>query len=72
MRKRIFSPDAPRNQTLYGNHSPNGPPVGAAYMPPAHPPICCAAEAGHTRPSALPIPPNFPSSAPPEKNPKNF
>ena len=37
MRKRIFSPDAPRNQTLYGNHSPNGPPVGAAYMPPAHP-----------------------------------
>ena len=38
MRKKIFSPDAPRNQTLYGNHSPNGPPVGAAYMPPAHPP----------------------------------
>ena len=37
MRKRIFSPDAPRNPTLYGNHSPNGPPVGAAYMPPAHP-----------------------------------
>ena len=35
MRKRIFFPDAPRNQTLYGNHSPNGPPVGAAYMPPA-------------------------------------
>ena len=34
MRKQIFSPDAPRNQTLYGNHSPNGPPVGAAYMPP--------------------------------------
>ena len=37
MRKQIFSLDAPRNQTLYGNHSPNGPPVGAAYMPPAHP-----------------------------------
>ena len=32
MRKQIFSPDA-----LYGNHSPNGPPVGAAYMPPTHP-----------------------------------
>ncbi len=75
MRKQIFSPNAPRNQTLYGNHSPNGPPVGAAYMPPAHParitnfsPICCAVGAGHARPSALPIPPNFPSSAPPEKN----
>ena len=37
MRKQIFSPNAPRNQTLYGNHSPDGPPVGAAYMPPAHP-----------------------------------
>ena len=37
MRKQIFSPDAPRNQTLYGNHSPNGPTVGAAYMPPAPP-----------------------------------
>ena len=75
MRKQIFSPNAPHNQTLYGNHSPNGPPVGAAYMPPAHParitnfsPICCAVGAGHARPSALPMPPNFPSSAPPEKN----
>ena len=37
MRKQIFSPNAPRNQTLYGNHSPNGLSVGAAYMPPAHP-----------------------------------
>ena len=56
MRKQIFSPDAPRNQTLYGNHSPNGPPVGA----------------GHARPSALPIPPNFPSNAPLKKIQKTF
>ena len=30
MRKQIFSPNAPRNQTLYGNHSPNGPPAHPA------------------------------------------
>ena len=61
MRKQIFSPDAPRKQTLYGNHSPNGPPVGAAYMPPAHPATIAnltfrpPVGAGHARPSTLPL-----------------
>ena len=45
----------------HGNHSKSGPPVGAAYMPPAHPATIAnltfrpPVGAGHVRPSALPL-----------------